>query len=73
MPNYERILGLENQMEADLMAAALKEEKIPHFIKSFYDSAYDGIYQNYKGWGIIEAPLEYQEKILAIYRDIRAE
>ena len=46
------------------------ERDIPHRIKSYHDSAYDGIYQAQKGWGVVEAPLSYKEEIISIYRDL---
>jgi len=31
---------------------------------------YDGIYQQTKGWGIVEAPIEFKDNILEILNDL---
>ncbi len=70
MEDFKKILVLENEIEARLLDSVLDEMGIPHRIKSYHDSAYDGIYQAQKGWGIVTAPLVYKEEILAIHRDL---
>lgn len=70
MEGFKKILVLNNEIEAQLLSSILNERNIPHRLKSYYDSAYDGIYQLQKGWGIILAPLEFQEEIEAIYKDL---
>ena len=73
MAPYRKILTIENQIEAGLLSKLLDERGIPHVLKSYYDSAMDGLYQTQKGWGHIEAPEEYEEEILKIYRDISSQ
>ena len=46
---------------------------VPHAIQSYYDSAYDGLFQVSRGWGHVEAPEECQEEIAAILKAIRDE
>ncbi len=70
MDRNVKIVVLKNEIEANIIATVLKEKNIPHIIMSYYDSAYDGIFQLQKGWGHIEAPPEYKDRILKIYRDI---
>jgi len=70
MDEYKKIIVLENEIEAQLMDSILTEHNIPHRMRSYHDSAYDGIYQAQKGWGIIEAPLRYKADILAIHADL---
>lgn len=65
-----KIVVLKNEIEANIMGTILKERNIPHILISYYDSAYDGIFQLQKGWGHIEAPQEYKSKILSLYQDI---
>lgn len=67
---FKKILVLENEIEAQLLDSILDERGIPHRIKSYHDSAYDGIYQAQKGWGIVLAPLDYKEEIVMIYDDL---
>ena len=70
MEEFKKILILENEIEARLLDSVLNERDIPHRIKSYHDSAYDGIYQAQKGWGAVEAPLSYKEEIISIYQDL---
>jgi len=70
MDRYEKILTIENEVEAQLLQKLLDERKIPYVMKSYYDSALNGLYQAQKGWGHIEAPDEYHEEIVKIYTDI---
>jgi len=71
MDKVERIVVLRNEIEAQLLAGELAELDIPHLMKSYYDGAFDGVYQFSKGWGHIEAPSEFREKILEILDGIR--
>lgn len=61
---------LKNQMEAMLLDEILTEKRIPHIIRSYHDSAYDGLWQNTAGWGHIEAPEEFKEEILITYSEM---
>jgi len=70
MEDFKKILVLGNEIEARLIDSVLTERNIPHILKSYHDSAYDGIFQAHKGWGHIEAPLRYQEEIIAIHADL---
>ena len=70
MNEFRKILILENEIEAQVLDSILNEREIPHRIRSYYDSAYDGIYQAQKGWGVVEAPLSHKEEITAIYEDL---
>jgi len=70
MDEYKKIVVLDNEIEARLMDSILTEHKIPHRLKSYHDSAYDGIFQAQKGWGHIEAPVAYKEEIIAIHADL---
>lgn len=71
MDKVERIAVLRNEIEAQLLAGELAELDIPHLMKSYYDGAFDGVYQFSKGWGHIEAPSEFRERILEILAGIR--
>ncbi len=67
---YEAILTLENEVEARRMEGVLLEKKIPHILRSYHDSAYDGLWQMQMGWGRLEAPSEYKDQIIEIYEDL---
>lgn len=68
MENTEKILVLENQIEAKLMEEILTDKDIPFIIRSYHDSAYDGLWQMQSGWGHIEAPPKYKEEIIKVYK-----
>ena len=70
---YKKVAILENEIEARFLDSILNERGIPHLITSYYDTAYDGLYQTQKGWGYISAPEAYQEKIREIISIIRKE
>jgi hypothetical protein len=67
MSNQVRVLFFKNEIEAMLLDEILKEKEIPHLIRSYHDSAYDGLWQMQSGWGHVEAPEEYAEEIVSIY------
>ena len=68
---YVKIVILENEVEARLLDSVLKERNIPHVMISYYDTAYDGLYQTQKGWGYISAPIAYHEEIQDIIYHVR--
>jgi len=70
---YVRVAVIANEFEAQLLQAALAEQKIAHYIKSFYDAAYDGLFQQNYGWGAVYAPAGCQQAVLAALDDIRRE
>ncbi|HDZ23532.1 MAG TPA: hypothetical protein ENH70_03220 [Desulfobacteraceae bacterium] len=71
MQDYIKIAILENEVEARLIESILKEREIPHMLRSYHDTAYDGLFQTQKGWGEIRAPESYEEEILAILDEVR--
>jgi len=68
-----KILVLENEIEANLLDGLLKEREIPHVIRSYHDSAYDGLWQYHSGWGQLDAPEEFRDEILMIYSEMSGE
>ncbi len=44
---------VENRFEGDRISQSLREAEIPFLVKSFLDTAYDGLYIPQKGWGIV--------------------
>ncbi len=70
MPEYQKITTLQNEIQANALDTELAAREIPHFIRSYHDSVYNGIYQQTRGWGIVEAPLEYKDEILEILNDL---
>jgi len=70
---FVRIAVLEHIIEAQVMESILKDQEIPHRIRSFHDTAYDGLFQLQKGWGEIYAPASRQNEIESILEDIRSQ
>jgi hypothetical protein len=71
MSNPVKILVFKNEIEAMLLDGILTEKNIPHLIRSYHDSAYDGLWQTPSAWGQIEAGEEYKEEILRMYNEMQ--
>jgi len=67
------IAVLDNIIEAQLIESILKEQNIPHMIRSFHDTAYDGLFQFQKGWGELSAPTSFKQEIVEILHDVRSQ
>jgi len=52
----------ENAFEADRIRAGLEQEGLTVLVRTFEDTAYDGIYVAQKGWGYIEVPEDEKER-----------
>ena len=70
MDKYVKIAVLKNEIQAGIITEILSDQKIPHVIISYHDSAYDGLWQMQKGWGHIDAPEEYRDEIISILNEI---
>lgn len=73
MEDYIKIATLDNEIEANLLESILTERYVPHRMRSYYDTAYDGLFQTQKGWGYVSAPEGYKEEIMEILADLRKE
>jgi hypothetical protein len=73
MNRWEKVLVLSNEVKARLLESILKEQEIPHVLRTYHDSVYDGIYQLQKGWGHVEAPSRFAARIKRIYQDLEGE
>ena len=70
MEDVDRIIDLDNEVIARLMESILHERDIPHILRTYHDSAYDGLFQLQSGWGQLDAPEKYREVILEVYREM---
>lgn len=68
---FVSIAILDNIIEAQLIDSILNEQEIPHRIRSFHDTAYDGLFQFQMGWGALWAPVSSKAVILEILNDVR--
>ncbi len=73
MSKQVKILIFRNEIEAMLLNEILTDKNIPHLIRSYHDSAYDGLWQSQSGWGHLEAPEEFREEILTTYNTMSEE
>jgi hypothetical protein len=62
---------IENRFEGDRISQSLSEAGIPFMVKSFLDTAYNGLYIPQKGWGAVMVPEELKEQAEKIINDIR--
>ena len=69
--DYTKIATLENDIEAGLLESILTERGIPHRMRSYHDTAFDGLFQTQKGWGYVSAPESFHEEIEEILSDLR--
>jgi hypothetical protein len=65
-----KVLEFNNEFEAKLLDEILTEKNIPHLVRSFHDSVYDGLWQMQTSWGVLEAPEEYREEIMQTYSNM---
>ena len=69
---FVNVAILDNIIEAQLIESVLNEYGIPHRIRSFHDTAYNGLFQFQLGWGALWAPKSSRAEILEILHDIRS-
>lgn len=71
MNEFKKVLVIEDEIQAQVLEIALKEREIPHILRSYHDSAFDGLFQGARNWGHIEAPEEYHSEIKELYEQIK--
>lgn len=64
--SYVTVYTLSNRFEADIVSHALEQENIPFWIRSFEDTAYDGLFVVQKGWGHVLVPRQYYHSAIRI-------
>jgi len=73
MEDYVKVATLENDIEASLLESVLNERRIPHVLRSYYDTAFDGLFQTQKGWGYVSVHSAHVEEVKEILSDLRAQ
>jgi hypothetical protein len=66
----------ENEAEANVIKSVLADNGIYAEIKSFHDTAYDGLFQSQYGWGLIrvsEKDLSEARRIIEEWRNAAPE
>ncbi|MEB3100868.1 hypothetical protein [Ferviditalea candida] len=71
MEPFQKIATLENIFEGQMMEQILRDQQIPHEIRTYHDEVYGNLYEMNKGWGTILAPVSYKEQILELLSELR--
>lgn len=67
---FANIHTLANRFEADLLLDALKQEGIPTFVRTFEETAYDGLFVCQRGWGWLMVPEELASRATEMIRHL---
>jgi hypothetical protein len=51
--NYEKLRTVQNRFAAELLCAALERSGVDFFLRTFEDTAYDGLFVAQEGWGVL--------------------
>lgn len=51
--SYEKLRTVQNRFEGELLAAALERSGVDFFLRTFEDTAYDGLFVTQEGWGAV--------------------
>jgi len=70
MEQFEKILDINNEFEAERLEEILSEKNIPFGFVPVSDSVFGGIEILENGWGYLEAPSRFKNEILEIYKGI---
>lgn len=68
---FIKIAVLENAIEAQLIGSILVQRDIPHRLRSYYDTAYNGLFQFQEGWGRLYAPQSHGQEALGLLEEVR--
>ena len=65
-------LMLQNQAEASLLHGILEQDGVPHYIRSYNDRAYDGLWQLQEGcWGYVETEARFAGGVRVLLEVLR--
>jgi hypothetical protein len=68
---WVKVGTVENRFEGDRISQALEEAGIQFLIKSFLDTAYDGLYIPQKGWGVVMVSEKNKEEAERLISEIK--
>ena len=51
--SYEKLRTVQNRFEAELLSAALERSGVDFILRTFEDTAYDGLFVSQEGWGVL--------------------
>ncbi len=64
-------IELDNVLEVAFITDLLDAEAIPYAIVEHGSHAYDGLFQMTMGWGYLEIPVDYEEHVMVLYRQVK--
>ncbi len=68
--SYQKLRTVQNRFEAELLAEALQQNGVDFYLRTFEDTAYDGLFVAQEGWGVIwvaTADRQLAEEILRAF------
>ena len=68
-----RLRILDNRFQADIWLQALKDEGIEHILRTYEDTAYDGLFVTQKGYGALYVEEDQLDKAKEIDARLVAE
>jgi hypothetical protein len=68
---FKKVATVDNKFEADVISQSLEQDDIPCMIRSYRDTAYDGIFIPQKGWAAIMVPEEHETRARRIIEQLR--
>ena len=71
MDQWVKAGTVENRFEGDRISQTLQEAGIPFLIKSFLDTAYNGLYIPQKGWGVVMVPEKNSEEAKTLISEVK--
>lgn len=71
MSQWVKVGVIENRFEGDRVSQALNEAGIPFIMKSYLDTAYNGLYIPQKGWGLILVPKDLREEAEKVVSEVK--
>jgi hypothetical protein len=71
MEEWVKAGTIENRFEGDRISHVLQEAGIPFLVKSFLDTAYDGLYIPQKGWGVVMVSGKNREEAERLISEVR--
>jgi len=71
MEEWVKAGTIENRFEGDRISQVLQEAGIPFLIKSFLDTAYDGLYIPQRGWGAVMVSGKNREEAERLISEVK--
>jgi len=62
---------VENRFEGDRISQCLQEAEVPFMVKTFQDTAYNGLYILQKGWAMVLVPDTFVGQAERIIAEVR--